>query len=199
MRRFLPFTFVCTLTVFTTFAHAQQINVAVGGSTLFSPNRSSASLAYPPPAEKGGDYPSASAEILFSNNFGFQVDAAFRYHRELYNGYQQYRPILYDVNAVFAPKLSPKVRADFMGGVGVQTLVFYNPSGSCSSNGGSCPLYINSNHFLVHLSADARYYFWRNFFVRPEAHYYRIVNNFEFHSDNVLRLGASVGYTFGSR
>jgi hypothetical protein len=36
--------------------------------------------------------------------------------------------------------------------------------------------------------------------VRPEAHLYRIVNNTNtFHSDNVLRVGASVGYTFGRK
>jgi hypothetical protein len=44
-----------------------------------------------------------------------------------------------------------------------------------------------------------RYYFLGNFFVRPEANWYYIRNNFEFHSDNVFRAGASVGYTFGSR
>jgi hypothetical protein len=40
---------------------------------------------------------------------------------------------------------------------------------------------------------------WRTFFVRPEAHYYFIPNNFEFHSDHVFRIGASIGRTFGSK
>jgi hypothetical protein len=47
----------------------------------------------------------------------------------------------------------------------------------------------------VHAGFGIRYSLWRNFFIRPEANYYRIFNN-TFHSDNVVRLGASVGYTF---
>jgi len=35
--------------------------------------------------------------------------------------------------------------------------------------------------------------------VRPEAHYYFIPNNYQFHSDHVFRIGGSIGYTFGSR
>ena len=34
-------------------------------------------------------------------------------------------------------------------------------------------------------------------FVRPEAHYYRISNNFQFNSGNIVRLGVSIGYTIG--
>jgi hypothetical protein len=49
----------------------------------------------------------------------------------------------------------------------------------------------------VHAGFDVRYYAFRNLFVRPEVHYYYIHNNYEFHSDHVLRLGASIGYTFG--
>jgi len=51
----------------------------------------------------------------------------------------------------------------------------------------------------IDIGADVRYTAWRHFFVRPEAHFYRIFNNNEFHSGNVLRLGVSVGYTFSSQ
>ena len=53
--------------------------------------------------------------------------------------------------------------------------------------------------FSLHLGGDIRYRVWRHFFVRPEAHLYHIVNNVEFHSDNVLRVGGSFGYTFGPK
>jgi hypothetical protein len=56
---------------------------------------------------------------------------------------------------------------------------------------------VSSTHLLGHVAGGVRYYFWRHFFVRPEAHYYFVINNFEFHSDNVFRLGASIGYTIG--
>jgi hypothetical protein len=35
--------------------------------------------------------------------------------------------------------------------------------------------------------------------VRPEVHYYHIQNNLEFYSNNIVRAGATVGYTFGKR
>ena len=66
-----------------------------------------------------------------------------------------------------------------------------------ASTQSGCSTHLNSNHFLLHVSGGFSYRVWRNFFVRPEAHYYHIFNNTnDFHSDNVLRLGASVGYTF---
>jgi hypothetical protein len=37
------------------------------------------------------------------------------------------------------------------------------------------------------------------FFIRPEARFYLVNNNFEYSSSRVLRYGASIGYTFGER
>ena len=56
----------------------------------------------------------------------------------------------------------------------------------------------SSNHFLVDLGAGLRYYVWGHVFVRPEVRYYRIFNNTDdFTSDNIIRVGASIGYTIG--
>jgi hypothetical protein len=195
LRRFISF--ACTLAAFAGFARAQQIDLTVGGNSLFSSKPTSASLAYLPPAEKGGTYPSFSAQIAFKKHFGFNAEVAARAKQGLYNGYQNYRPILYDVNAVFTPQLRDNVRADLMAGVGGQSTVFYSQFGTC--NFSVCPPYVSSTHFLAHAGAGVRYYFWRDFFARPEVHYYRVMNNFEFHSGNVFRAGVSVGYTFGSK
>ncbi|MGO9088426.1 MAG: hypothetical protein ACLQBK_24735 [Candidatus Sulfotelmatobacter sp.] len=186
----------CTVVIFAGFARAQQLDIAAGGSALFAAGPISASQAFPPPAEKGGSYPSVSAELVFKNHYGFEAESAFRYKQGLYNGYQRYRPVFSDVNGVYAPRIGPKTSADFMAGFGVQTLTFYNQFGSCS---GVCPTSISTNHFMLHAGGGMRYYFWRHFFVRPEAHYYYVVGNTEFHSGNVLRLGASVGYSFGRK
>ena len=48
-----------------------------------------------------------------------------------------------------------------------------------------------------------RYYFWHHAFVRPEVHYYHIdgnsnINTGGFSTDNVFRVGASLGYTIGN-
>jgi hypothetical protein len=47
------------------------------------------------------------------------------------------------------------------------------------------------------LGGGIRYYVWHHLFVRPEIHYYHIQNNVEFNTDNLFRVGASIGYTIG--
>ncbi len=178
-------------------SRAQQVDFAVGGSTLWSPKPLSASQAYVPPALKGGTYAQASLQYLTERRLGLNIEGAFRVKQGLYNGSQYYRPILYDVNAVYAHRLATKMRGDFMAGVGGETLLFYNQIG-CGYTAG-CRIYVNSNHFLLHGGFGVRYYFWRRYFVRPEAHYYLIPNNVEFHSDHVFRIGVSIGHTFGAR
>ena len=196
MRRFLSLTFVCSLVVLANLARAQELDVAIGGSTLFAPKSYNASLAYPPPALRGGTYTGASVQYILKNHFGFNVEGMFRYHQGLYNGYQSYRPAFYDVNGVFAPRLTRKATGDFMAGVGFERLTFYNTFGSCSF--ANCVANVNTNHFLFHAGGGVRYTFWRHFFVRPEAHFYRVINNSQFDSANVFRAGASIGYTFTS-
>ena len=190
--------FACVLTGLVASAQAQQLDVAVGGTTLWSPKNTSASVGFIPPPEKGGTYPSFSAEYVSDNHWGLGVEGAFRYHQTIYNFFQPYRPILYDANILYTSDVAKKTRADFMAGIGGQTVLFYTASNICGIPAGGCRIYVNSTHFATHLGVGIRYTFWRNFFVRPEAHWYFIPNNFQFHSDNVFRVGASVGYTFGS-
>jgi hypothetical protein len=194
--RFLSLTYVCTLVLFASLAHSQEIDVAVGGSTLFAPKSYNPSLAYPPPPQSGSTYVGASGQIIFPNHFGFNLEGAVRYHEGIYNGYQNYRPSFIDFNAVFAPHLARRTTGNFMAGIGVENLIFYNTFGSCSYV--TCPVNVNSTHFLLHLGAGVRYRFLGHLFVRPEASYYRVFNNYQFASDNVFRAGASIGYTFGS-
>ena len=188
--------FLAGLTV-PAVVHAQQIDFAVGGSTLWSPKPLTASQAFLPPALKGGTYAQASLQYLTERRLGLNIEGAIRPKEGLYNGYQYYRPILYDVNALYAHRLAAKTRGDFMAGVGGETLLFYGQT-NCNYSGG-CRTNVNSNHFLIHGGVGVRYYFWNRFFVRPEVHYYYILNNYEFHSDNVFRLGASIGHTFGAK
>ena len=187
----------CVLAALVGFAPAQQIDFAVGGSTLWSTKPLTASQAFFPPAEKGGIFAGASLQYLTESRLGINVEGAFRAKQGLYNGYQYVRPAFYDVNAVYARRMAAKIRADFMAGVGGETLLFYRQT-NCNYSGG-CSTYVNDTHFLVHAGVGVRYYVWKTFFVRPEAHYYYIPNNFEFHSDHVFRIGASIGHTFGSK
>jgi hypothetical protein len=198
LRRFLSLAFACTLATFTGFAHAQQqIDIAVGGAELYSPKPTNASEAFPPPSERGGIYASVSAQVLFENHYGLSAESSWRYNKGLYNGFQSVRPMFTDVNGVFTHHLRNRLDADFAGGVGIETVIFYDEFSRCAF--GSCPQSLTSNHFMMHLGAGFRYRVFRRFFVRPEANYYYIISNSEFHSGNVLRLGASFGYTFGHK
>ncbi len=180
-----------------TCAHAQQLDLAVGGSTLWSPKNTTASVGFLPPPLKGGVYPTVSAEYIGEGHFGLLAEGSFRYHYTYYNNYQQYRPIMYDINGVYATRLAKKTRGDFMAGIGGETLLFYSPTYSCGIPTGGCRTFLNSTHFLVHAGVGIRYMAWRGVFVRPEAHWNFVPNNFQFHSDNVFRVGVSVGYSFG--
>jgi hypothetical protein len=195
LRKFALFLSVCTVLWLPTFAGAQELDLAVGGSKLYSTKNTNASLAYLPPPESYGTFAGVSLLRTFENHFGYSAELTTSYKRQLYNGFQEYRPFLYDLNAVFAPHVAKRMTADFMGGAGGQTVVFYNQYNGCGFPGGCTPR-VNSTHFLLHAGAGLRYTVWRGIFVRPEANFYRVFNNNDFHSGNVLRLGASIGYTF---
>jgi hypothetical protein len=203
LTKFARITSVCAALLFSAVVHAQQIDVTLGGSTTLSTKSTSASEAYLPPAEKGGLYPSAGADILLHKHFGFNAEVAVRAKEGLYNGYQGYRPIFVDVNAIYVPRLSLKAHAEFMAGIGGERTLFYNPSsvsygqsGTCNPAYTQCVTYLNANHFLFHVGGGIRYDIWRQFFIRPEAHLYVIPNNTPFNSNYVGRVGVSIGYKF---
>ena len=190
--------FAGTLLLTVGSLHA-QVDIAVGGSTVWSPKNPTATEAYTPPPLRGADYPMASVQTMLTDRLGVNVEGAFRYNDGLYNGFQKFRPILYDANAVYRSKLPHKMKLDLMAGIGGETLIFYNEFFSCNNSTGACRSFTNATHFLLHGGGGLRYDFWRRFFVRPEAHYDYVIDNFEFHSHNLFRVGASIGYTFGSQ
>jgi len=197
LRRFAAFTFVCAFVLFAGFAHAQHTDFAAGGSIVWSPKNPTASGGFVAPPLSGGQYPSVSLQHFFNKHLGYYAEGSFRYHEGNYLNYQPYRAIFYDLNAVYTNRLAKRTHGDFMAGVGGETLLFYT-AGGCGVVGGGCQTHLDSTHLLTHLGVGVRYYFWKNYFVRPEAHYYFVPNNYQFHSDNVFRVGASIGYTWGS-
>lgn len=172
----------------------EQIDVAVSGSTLFSAKSTSASETQIVPAESGGVYPGFNIDALLHQHFGVQFETSFRYHETPYNGYQFMRPVFYDANALYLNHLTPKTRIEFTAGAGAETVLFYGLTGSCTI--GVCRNNITSSHFLLHVGGGVRYYFLHRMFVRPEANLYRIINNEQFASGTVLRLGASIGFSW---
>jgi len=201
LRKLAFLTVVFAFLTVAEFASAQQADAMIGFGTVMSPGAApcstslSGSFACP---EKGGFYPNISADVIFHRRIGFGFDAAWRGGQGDYGGLGvPYRPILFDFNGVFQPRINKKAGLDLMAGVGWQSTRFYGyqPTSNCVYFG-AC--YQSSNHFLVDIGGGVRYYVWGHVFVRPEAHYYYIHNNtVDFSSTNVLRVGASIGYTIG--
>lgn len=178
------------------FATAQQADAMFGFGTLMSPGAASCNFNTGCP-EKGGLYPNIGGDVIFHKRVGFGFDAVWRGSQGNYGGSGlPYRPLLFDFNAVYQPRLGKKAGLDLMAGVGWQSTRFYSASYTC--NFFSCINYTSSSHFLVDVGAGIRYYVWGHVFVRPEIRYYNIHNNtVDFTSGNIVRAGASIGYTIG--
>lgn len=186
----------------TSTAQAQQFDIAFGFGTVGGNPASDASAAdiangvHQNQYIGGGGYPSFSGDFLFfgpKKMLGVGGEVAWRAHQNVDEFFEPYRPILYDFNLVFAPSLGKKAQAELQGGVGAESLRFYQPVFNCTFFG--CTNYTSSNHFLTHVGGGLRYYFWHNVFIRPEAHFYYVRNNFEFAGPRVTRYSVSLGYS----
>jgi hypothetical protein len=173
--------------------HGQQFDVAFGVGTLTAPSASSATGNHQQVSLTGGAYPVFSADLLLKQRFGVSGELAWRGSQNLYAGFQPYRPLFYDFNGIYAPKLGKSAAAELSAGIGWESLRFYQGTLVC---GFTCTDFVSSNHFMGHFGAGLRYYFRGHFFVRPEADLYLIKNNQEFSSPRATRFGVSLGYSF---
>ena len=162
------------LVFLASLAPAQQADAMFGGGTIMSSGSCDPSIGVCP--EKGGFYPSLGADVIFHKRVGFAFESSWKGSQGAYGGPggQPFRPILFDFNGMYQPRISKKVGADLMAGVGWQTTRFYLPY---CTNSFTCNNYTSSNHFLVDVGGGIRYYVWGHVFLRPEAHFYHILNN----------------------
>jgi hypothetical protein len=181
-----------------TDVQAQQVDAAFGVGTLTgASSNTAASFATFSQSLSGGAYLNFSGDALIIKNFGIQGEVAWRASRNLYAGFQPYRPVIWDFNAIYAPRFNQHLGAEVMGGIGAENIRFYQNFFNCGFTG--CTNYTTSTHFLGHFGGGIRIYPTGNFFVRPEAHIYLINNNVEFSSNYATRYGVSIGYSFGGR
>lgn len=203
MRKLVFFTPVFAVLFFAQLATAQQGDIMFGAGTLMAASPSTNQLALGNISEKGGAYLSVSGDVVgFKRRLGFNVETSWRASQASYFGYQTYRPILTDFNALYQPRLGKKMGLDLFGGIGIASTRFYVPYATSCSYFSGCINYTTSDHFMQDAGAGIRYYVWHHFFVRPEVHYYHIDNNSNvltggFSTDNVFRVGGSIGYTIG--
>lgn len=197
MRKITFFAAVFAVLVFSNLAIAQQADAMLGFGTITSPGSVACNSTSGCP-EKGGLYPNIGADVIFHRRVGIGFDVAWKASQGAYGGPGgvPFRPILLDFNGVYQPRLSKKAGLDLMAGIGWQATRFY--SGNYTCNYFSCTNFVSSHHFLMDIGGGIRYYVWGNVFIRPEAHYYWINNNTaDFNSNNIVRVGASIGYTIG--
>ena len=135
--------------------------------------------------------------MLFFKGLGVQGEFAWKATRGEYQGVQPYRPMFFDFNAIYAPKLATRTYMEMLAGIGSEATRYYQPFQTCDFY--TCKNFVTINHFMGHFGAGLKIYPSRNFFVRPEAHLYLIHDNQEFSSGRAVRYGLSIGYTLGGR
>lgn len=184
------------------FAQASG-DVAFGVSTTTSPGPSAdivnSGSPYAP-GIGGGTYLNFSGNFLLKHDFGVGGEISWRAAQNLYAGYQPYRPLFYDVHAVYAPKLSKNFGLELLAGIGAESVRFYTGIYTCSYFSGTCTNYESSNHFMGVFGGGLKIYpTGGNWFIRPEVRLYTVRNNVEFNSGRIVRSGISIGYSFGGQ
>lgn len=197
MRKLTLLAVICGLFFVASLAQAQQGDAMIGFGTMLSSGSCGTASGLCP--EKGGLYPSVSADAIFHKRIGFNFETTWRGGQGYYGGPggQPYRPIILDFNGMYQPKIGKKAGLDLFGGIGWQSTRYYGYTASTNCvYFGAC--FTSSHHFLVDLGGGVRYYVRGHLFIRPEVHYYDILNNnTDFTSNNVIHVGASIGYTIG--
>lgn len=204
MRKLALFATILAFAILTNLASAQQADAMFGFGTILSPGAAACNGVSGCP-EKGGLYPSVSADVIFHRRIGFAYEVTWRGGQGAYGGSGgfPYRPIINDFNVIFEPRLGKKAAIDVFGGVGFQDTRVYSENYNCGYFG--CTNYTSYHHFLADVGGGIKYYFWKHAFIRPEIRYYNVNNNtgnftvgsFGYSSNSIVRVGASLGYTLG--
>ena len=170
-------------------------SVGFGVGTLVAPGSNSASGDHQPQTVGGGTYLNVSGDVIVHRNFGISGEVAWRASQNSYQGYQGFRPILYDFNAMYAPKLGKRARLELVAGLGGISSRFYNDYYTCDYY--TCTNYSDSNHFMGDVGAGVRLYVTEHVFLRPEFRTYFIKDAWEYSSNHATRAGVTLGYSFG--
>ena len=186
---------VGALLAFSGSACAQRLDFAFGVSNIVAPAQVPSSVpGINLPSMSGGVYPGFSGNVLFLHDFGVGSEIFWRASQTDYAGQGfNFRPVLWNVNAVYSPKLAPHAYLELVGGIGATSTRFYTGT-FCGSF--SCSNYQSRNHFDGDFGGGLKLYVKGGFFIRPEARFYIMNNNQEFSTNHATRAGVSIGYTF---
>jgi len=186
----------------TTATYAQQVDFAIGGGTVSAPpsNVSNVFTQFQQ-SLRGGFFLTIGGNALIHKNLGIQGEVSWRTSKALYAGFQPYRPLFWDFNAIYAPRFNKFFGAEALAGIGAMSARFYTGQTNCSFVG--CTNYVSMSHFMGSFGGGLRFYPMGNFFVRPEARLYLLHGAQDlpapFSSGHAVRYGISIGYTFGGK
>lgn len=124
---------------------AQQIDVLFAGSSVSS---SSANFVGNPSRlcsqRERWSIRGFNGDVLFHGNLGVQAEINWKASQGNYIGLAGYRPLFYDVNAIYAKRFSKQVGAEVLGDIGAESIRFYTGQSSCDFHG-NCTNYTSSN------------------------------------------------------
>lgn len=186
-----------TLAVLSSSAQAQKVDLAFGISTIDAPGASSGynSGDHIPISLNGGAYPGFSGDVQVLHNIGVGAEIFWK-GSQVSNSLVgvNYRPLFFNFNVVYSPRLSKYATAELVGGIGTFDTRYYTASYVCVEY---CSNYTSTNRFDGDFGGGIKFYPKGGWFIRPEARFYLINNNAYFSSNFATRYGVSVGYTFG--
>lgn len=193
--------FACaSLAAFSNLAQAQRIDLGFAGSTVLAPSASSCSGdCQIPQSLSGGTFLGFNGDVIFWHNLG--AGAEFNWRASQGSGAYandlgvNYRPLFYNFNAVYSPKLASHAYLELVGGIGAMSTHLYECN-DCGIAGGSQEV-ASSSHFDIDVGGGVKFYVKHGIFIRPEARFYWINNNTNYSGSYATRVGATLGYTFG--
>ena len=181
-------------------SQAQEISAAFGVGGMWAPSANNTSLVtsngntFFPQSVGTGTWPVVSGSYVTAKRIGVEGEFTWRAKQNLYDGFQPFRPIFWDINALYAPKLGNRATLELLGGIGQEDVRFYNGTTTCGFTG--CTNFVSEKHLMGDVGAGLRLYATKNFFIRPETRFYFVRNNFDFSGARAIRGGVSVGFTF---
>jgi hypothetical protein len=148
----------------------------------------------------GGAFGRFGGGLMLKPSLGFGGEVALRFSQGDYSG-AGYRPILYDFNGIWTPRLSTRIVPEFQGGLGGLNMRFYDPTSPYYDYGtGRYSTYVgSSNHFQLHGGVGLRVYITPSVFIRPQVDYHWVRNNDWFKDNGILAYTLSVGYSLGEK
>jgi hypothetical protein len=183
----------CLFFLLVASSWGQQIDAAFGASGMTAPSAASASGNYAPQTLGSGTFLGFSGDFLLKHRIGISGEVSWRASQNVYFGFDPYRPIFYNFNGIWVPRLNRKIEGELVAGIGAESIRIYQPFVNCSFTG--CTNYVSNSHFMGAFGGGVRFYVTDTIFVRPEARLYLIHNNFDFSSGRATRFGLSIGFS----